>query len=161
MDILSPRPLSSDPPTRQTNAIREARMSNYQRVLSSSLLASGFLVAWAGPAQPAKPPVEVPRWLVVKMSEFEARPPAEVPIEIWRITYQGKPAFFFIAPCCDRLNPLFSVSGEKICSPSGGFTGAGDGNCPKPVDSGTQPTFIWAHHASPHRPRVPPRFGRE
>ncbi|HNY54915.1 MAG TPA: hypothetical protein PKI86_04775 [Chitinophagales bacterium] len=32
--------------------------------------------------------------------------------------------------CCDRYNYLLNANGDTLCSPSGGFTGGGDGSCP-------------------------------
>jgi hypothetical protein len=125
------------------------------------LVVAVLATAYACSAQPAKPRGELPEWLVAKISGYEAGPAREAPIEIWQISYQGRPAFFFISPCCDRFNPLFSLSGENICSPSGGFSGSGDGKCPKPIDRGTEPRFVWSHPASPSQTHVPPRLGSE
>ena len=38
--------------------------------------------------------------------------------------------YYFIASCCDQFNRLYDADGRFICAPSGGFTGAGDGQCP-------------------------------
>ena len=43
---------------------------------------------------------------------------------------QGRVAILLAAPCCDHFNPLFDEKGHKICAPSGGFAGRGDGRCP-------------------------------
>jgi len=45
-------------------------------------------------------------------------------------TPQGQVAFLLAAPCCDRFNPLFDSRGRRICAPTGGFAGHGDGRCP-------------------------------
>lgn len=34
-------------------------------------------------------------------------------------------------PCCDQLKLLYRADGSYFCSPSGGFTGGGDGRCPE------------------------------
>jgi len=40
-------------------------------------------------------------------------------------------AFYLIdAPCCDQVNPLYDADGRRICAPTGGFAGSGDGKCP-------------------------------
>lgn len=43
---------------------------------------------------------------------------------------QGRAVYYFIGPCCDHFNRLYDADGRFICAPSGGFTGAGDGQCP-------------------------------
>src|SRR6185295_10949660 len=103
---------------------------------------------------------EVPEWLATKIAEFEARPAGEAPVEIWRITHRGQPAYYFISPCCDAGNPLFSASGEEICYPDGGFSGHGDGKCPAPRDSYTDAVLVWAAHPAV-QPRLAPTFGKD
>lgn len=41
-----------------------------------------------------------------------------------------QPVYLVTAPCCDRFNPLYDREGRRICAPTGGFSGAGDGTCP-------------------------------
>ena len=42
----------------------------------------------------------------------------------------GRPIYLVTAPCCDHFNPLYDAEGRRICAPTGGFGGAGDGTCP-------------------------------
>jgi hypothetical protein len=46
-----------------------------------------------------------------------------------KVTYQGKPAYLFTAPCCDQFDYLYDSEGKRLCAPSGGVTGRGDGKC--------------------------------
>ena len=50
------------------------------------------------------------------------------PQAIWSLRYQGQPAFYVQAPCCDQFNTLHDAAGATICVPDGGFIGRGDGN---------------------------------
>jgi hypothetical protein len=71
-------------------------------------------------------------WAAKQIADFEAGKPVNG-YKIQRVTYQGADAFLFIAPCCDRFNHLYDRAGNRICAPSGGITGQGDGKCAAPV----------------------------
>lgn len=102
----------------------------------------------------------LPDWLRARIVEYERLPARGAPSSIWRITHQGSPAFYLVSPCCDQFNPLLDARGGEICSPSGGFTGAGDGKCPKPMDAGTEAIRVWVHPEEKHPPAVAPGLGR-
>lgn len=51
------------------------------------------------------------------------------PEKIFRYLYKGKVAYLAVAPCCDHFNILYDEKAKPICSPTGGFTGRGDGTC--------------------------------
>ncbi|WP_415659224.1 DUF6970 domain-containing protein [Roseateles sp.] len=42
----------------------------------------------------------------------------------------GRVFYLINAPCCDHFNHLYDADGRRVCAPSGGFGGAGDGRCP-------------------------------
>lgn len=42
----------------------------------------------------------------------------------------GQVFYLVNAPCCDRFNHLYDGDGRRICAPTGGFGGSGDGRCP-------------------------------
>jgi hypothetical protein len=65
-----------------------------------------------------------------RIAAFEADPTRAGAQGILKIDYQGNPAYLFIAPCCDMFNELYDSHGVKLCAPSGGFAGFGDGRCP-------------------------------
>lgn len=109
-----------------------------------------FFILISG-AHPQAGVLMLPWWLRERILQFEASPLNSTPVAIWQIVHRGKPAYFFLSPCCDQFNPLFNDAGQQICSPSGGLAGGGDGRCPGPMDKGTQATFIWAHPAAPDR----------
>lgn len=39
------------------------------------------------------------------------------------------------APCCDHYNHLYDGDGRRVCAPTGGFSGGGDGRCPAWVEA--------------------------
>ena len=65
------------------------------------------------------------------------------PVQIWQLVYQGKPAFYMVEDCCDRMNTLHDSAGYARCAPSGGLTGRGDGRCPAPLPSTNQMRLVW------------------
>ncbi|MBV8036069.1 hypothetical protein [Roseateles sp.] len=42
----------------------------------------------------------------------------------------GQVFYLVNAPCCDHFNYLYDADGRRICAPTGGFGGSGDGRCP-------------------------------
>ena len=44
-------------------------------------------------------------------------------------TYKNNPVYYITYSGDDLYNDLFDKNGNKICSPSGGFSGNGDGRC--------------------------------
>ncbi|MET0718655.1 MAG: hypothetical protein ABWY34_09670 [Pseudoxanthomonas sp.] len=118
----------------------------------SGLMAVACASCTSAPAasQPQSTPSKgTPSWLAAKIREYEKLPLQQSPSGIWRISHDGKPAYYVQSPCCDQYNPLFSAEGSEICNPSGGFTGRGDGKCPAPMDRGSQSHLVWAHPAAP------------
>jgi hypothetical protein len=112
---------------------------------------------------PPDPPssASLPEWLRMKIGQFQALPADRAPLGVWRITHNGRPAFYLHSACCDQYNPLFSAEGSEICNPSGGFTGRGDGKCPQPMDRGTKATLIWTHPAATPQTDDPPGLIRD
>jgi hypothetical protein len=92
-----------------------------------NLLILGFvlmLVSCATSEMQQRPDEDWPSWLQAKI---RAKP---VPVN----KYNFKGAEYFLVDyktlCCDMSSKLFDSNGVLICSPSGGFTGSGDANCP-------------------------------
>lgn len=69
-------------------------------------------------------------------------PPNE-PIQIDEYLYKGKKVYFFTAQCCDQFNDLYDDSCRRICAPSGGFTGRGDGKCTDFDSTAKYVKLIW------------------
>nr|WP_295376372.1 hypothetical protein [Pseudoxanthomonas sp.] len=137
-------------------------MKSAPRMVASLLLPLGLVaclhaVTDAGSGMAGSP--QLPDWLRAKITDYERQPARQAPSTIWRITHQGQPAYYLVSPCCDQFNPLLDANGREICSPSGGFTGAGDGKCPRPMDAGTDAVRLWAHPEQQDPPTTPPGLG--
>lgn len=124
----------------------------------AGILASTVLLTTLAFAQDRLPMDALPAWLQQAIATYQAHPHADAPQSIWRITHHGAPAYYVVAPCCDRYNDLLDAKGEHICSPSGGYAGRGDGRCPAPVDPGTEVHLVWSHPQS-SSPPVPEGLG--
>jgi hypothetical protein len=70
-----------------------------------------------------------PAWLQKKIAHFQKLPLANPPRSVWRTAYEGQPAYYLPAICCDIPSELYNARGQLLCYPSGGFAG-GDGRCP-------------------------------
>ncbi len=57
--------------------------------------------------------------------------PSTAPVQVDEYLYNGKKVFLLTAQCCDFFNEVYDENCKKICAPTGGFTGKGDGNCPE------------------------------
>ena len=90
-------------------------------------------------------------WLEAEIKEYDAQ-------EVWQLQHKGQPAYFIRSGCCDQYDPVFSESGEYICSPSGGMMGVGDEKCPLAplADPGTEITRIWPESTAPGEKIVVP-----
>jgi hypothetical protein len=100
----------------------------------------------------------MPAWLVARIIDYEKGPADSAPTEIWKITHHGKPAYYFIQPCCDSFNPVYDTAGVEICNPTGGIAGHGDGKCPEPRDKDTEAEFVWSHSRGVVHEHVRPTF---
>jgi ABC-type amino acid transport substrate-binding protein len=84
----------------------------------------------AEPNIAAKLDTTVP-WLQVKIWDYQSRQAVNPPRKIIKTTFEGKPVYYVPPVCCNIPSELYAEDGTLICYPSGGFTGAGDGKCPK------------------------------
>lgn len=48
-----------------------------------------------------------------------------------RHVLEGQVYYLMLASCCDKHDYLFDTQGSYVCAPSGGFSGQGDGKCPR------------------------------
>jgi hypothetical protein len=63
------------------------------------------------------------------IANYEAATPERRPSGIQRVFYNGSPAYLVASPCCDHFNYLYDAQGLRLCAPSGGIAGKGDGKC--------------------------------
>ncbi|MFH1781529.1 MAG: hypothetical protein ABH835_02870 [Patescibacteria group bacterium] len=71
----------------------------------------------------------LPAWVNDFVVEKESAPVENPPASIIRCTYQGEDSYYIPAACCNQMSQLYDLNKNKICSPDGGFTGQGDGQC--------------------------------
>ena len=88
----------------------------------------------------------LPAFLRQLIEEYEAASEQRYPFEIWRYEYEGESVFYVPlarALCCDIQSVLYSVDGEILCRPDGGFTGRGDGRCPDFDPRASEGVRVW------------------
>jgi len=102
--------------------------------------------AWVAERKEAPPRPPLPAWLEVQVLAWERQSVSHADaLAVWRLQHDGATAYLVHAGCCDRYDTLYTAGGRELCSPSGGFSGAGDGKCPVPADPGTKPVLVWEH----------------
>lgn len=85
-------------------------------------------------------------WLTDIITQAEAEP--HLLQAIYTLEHHQQIYYLTVPGCCDRFSILYNTQGQKICSPSGGFTGRGDGLCGN-IDVRTLPkTKIWPKKAA-------------
>jgi hypothetical protein len=70
-----------------------------------------------------------------------------IPLWVYRYTYQNEYFYYLYADCCDQYNYLLDGECNIICAPDGGFSGAGDGQCPDYYQYLTSKQLIWCKDA--------------
>ena len=64
---------------------------------------------------------------------------------VYSYSYMGETVYLFKnGGCPDYGEYLYDSDGNLICSPSGGFTGLGDGKCPDFYSVATNATLYWS-----------------
>ncbi|MEZ4413891.1 MAG: hypothetical protein R2910_12960 [Gemmatimonadales bacterium] len=84
-----------------------------------------------------------PAWIDSLIARLQRAPVQNPPGTIMRYMYKGEPVYSVPSPCCDQFGYVYSASQVRICAPSGGITGRGDGRCPDFYSTATDPTVIW------------------
>ncbi len=73
---------------------------------------------------------QLPDCIRVKIDEIMREAVRNPPAQVWEWKADGKTYYYITSDCCDQFNLLYDESCNEVCAPDGGFTGAGDGNCP-------------------------------
>jgi hypothetical protein len=110
----------------------------YMRVL---LIVSALTVTACATTKPkvAAVPTCIEEKIEVLKKQAKQNPPASVE----QYTYHGKEVYLFSAPCCDFFNELVDENCNRVCAPSGGITGKGDGKCPDFKTAATFGKVVW------------------
>ena len=70
-------------------------------------------------------PSWVDQFITAKQAAKAENPPASVS----QCAYNNETVYYVPSPCCDMYNNLYDQDKNKICAPSGGGNGQGDGQC--------------------------------
>lgn len=89
-----------------------------------------------------KPHGKVPKCIDKKIKKFRKEAVTNPPRQVWEWRVDGKTYYYITSPCCDQYNYLYDDHCKQVCAPEGGFTGAGDGNCPN-FSGNIEKTLIW------------------
>ena len=84
----------------------------------------------------------VPGWLWSMIRSFE-RAGSAAPAYVARYEYRDQRVYYVAPRCCDVPSFLYDSSGTVLCSPDGGFTGQGDGQCPDFMAQRTNEKILW------------------
>jgi hypothetical protein len=88
---------------------------------------------------PSDTPICVQSIIEKKQKAAVENPPASV----WQYQYKGQTVYYFPPPCCDFNSELIDANCNHLCSPDGGFSGMGDGQCPDFFRERTNERLIW------------------
>jgi len=84
-----------------------------------------------------------------RIAAFEAAAPERRPAGIQRVLYHGKPAYLVASPCCDHFNYIYDAQGLRLCAPSGGIAGKGDGKCTGAITTESAARASWPAASTP------------
>lgn len=85
---------------------------------------------------------DVPKDLPVCMKKL-VRESMDKIEEVWRYQYKNESVYVIIPVCCDQYTDAYTSRCEKICSPDGGITGKGDGQCADFYQQVTGKELLW------------------
>ena len=86
--------------------------------------------------------VKVPNCVETKIKKIKKEKVYNPPAQVWKWEVDGNEYYMFTSDCCDQFDYLYDDNCDKVCAPSGGITGAGDGNCPEWTGAITK-TLVW------------------
>lgn len=92
---------------------------------------------------PSNLPTGHPAWAKDLINQEESGPVANPPASLVKCLYKDQEVYYLPPRCCDIPGTLFDSQGGKICSPDGGFTGKGDGQCPDFFELRKDCLVIW------------------
>ena len=87
----------------------------------------------------------LPEWLRIRLGDYDAQPGPAAPRAVYEVRFGDGVAYYVKAGCCDQLDPLVDARGVLVCYPSGGFTGRGDGKCPRALPPQADRREVWRH----------------
>ena len=109
--------------------------------MKTSIISIVLIVIVLLPSLSAK--TEIPACIQTMIDGFNATPRSSSFVRIDNYLYRGKMTYLATSSCCDRFNPLYDAECNRVCAPSGGFIGRGDGQCMDFDETATQLGNIW------------------
>lgn len=100
-----------------------------------------FLVAFSCAKDKTKS-AGLPACIQATIEIIKSLPVENPPKEVWKWQVDGNTFYYFSAACCDQYSELYDANCNLVCHPDGGFSGAGDGNCPSFSTQITK-TLVW------------------
>ena len=85
---------------------------------------------------------DVPTCIEDQIKEIQCESVYNPPAEVWKWEADNKVYYLFTSDCCDQFDYLYDANCSIVCSPSGGFTGEGDGNCPE-FENQVERSLVW------------------
>lgn len=101
----------------------------------------------------------IPKWLELRIADYERLPPFSPPRAILQVQYQGRKAYYVTPACCDIPSELLDEGGTLLCYADGGFAG-GDGRCPSFTFTGNAVRTVWRDERRPKTAPAVPRSSR-
>ncbi len=86
---------------------------------------------------------EVPPCIKQVIEQMQAENVRNPPGSVWQYQYNGQTVYYIPAYCCDLPSQLLDSACNLICSPDGGYTGAGDGRCVDFFERRQNEKLIW------------------
>lgn len=93
--------------------------------------------------------LQYPDWVQNLITELKNAPTGCSHGAIIEYQYKGKTVYYMPPFCCDFPSVLLSEDSCVICSPDGGFSGAGDGKCKDFFKVATKQKLIWQDDRRP------------
>lgn len=88
-------------------------------------------------------PKGTPKCIVKKINKIAKNEVWNPPAKIYSYSYKGETVFYFPPRCCDIPSEVYDEDCNSICSPDGGFSGSGDGNCDDFFDLRADEKLVW------------------
>ena len=84
-----------------------------------------------------------PACIAQMIANIKKQPVWNPPATIWQYTYNNKQVYLVTSDCCDQFISLYDENCNRLCAPSGGFGGGGDGQCPDFYTKATNEKLLW------------------
>lgn len=88
-------------------------------------------------------PKGTPKCIKNEIKKLEDLEPQNPRASVWLYKFKGENVYYIPSACCDIPSKLYDTKCNLICSPDGGITGNGDGNCTDFNSTKTEEKLIW------------------